>query len=54
MFGASVLERVFDYAWEPKHRMRLDWEPASFAASPEWTTNEVVLRQLADLARALR
>ena len=40
------------YAWEPKHMMRLDWEPASFAASPEWTTNEAVLRQLADLARA--
>jgi hypothetical protein len=39
------------YAWEPKHMMRLDWEPAAFAAAPEWTTNEVVLRQLADLAR---
>ncbi len=39
------------YAWEPKHMMRLDWEPAAFAASPEWTTNEVVLRQIAALAR---
>ncbi len=40
------------YAWEPKNMMRLDWEPAAFAASPEWTTNEAVLRQLADIARA--
>ena len=40
------------YAWEPKHMMRLDLEPASFAASPEWTTNEAVLRQLVGLARA--
>ena len=39
------------YAWAPKHMMRLDWEPAAFAAAPEWTTNEVVLRQIADLAR---
>ena len=39
------------YAWEPKHMMRLDWEPEAFAAAPEWTTNEVVLRQIADLAR---
>ena len=38
------------YAWEPKHMMRLDWEPAAFAAAPEWTTNEVELRQIADLA----
>jgi len=39
------------YAWDPKHMMRLDWEPAAFAAAPEWATNEVVLRQLADLAQ---
>jgi len=39
------------YAWEPKHMMRLDWEPAAFAAAPEWTSNEVVLRQIAALAR---
>jgi hypothetical protein len=39
------------YAFEPKHLMRLDWDPAAFAVAPEWTSNEVVLRQLADLAR---
>lgn len=39
------------YAWEPKHLLRLDWEPAAFATAPEWTTNEAVLRQLASIAR---
>lgn len=39
------------YAFEPKHMMRLDWEPAAFAAAPEWTTNEAVLAELAALAR---
>jgi hypothetical protein len=39
------------YAFEPKHMMRLDWDPAAFASAPEWTTNEVVLRQIAGLAR---
>jgi hypothetical protein len=39
------------YAFEPKHLMRLDWDPAAFAAAPEWTTNEVVLREIAALAR---
>jgi hypothetical protein len=39
------------YAFEPKHMMRLDWDPAAFAVAPEWTSNEVVLRQLARLAR---
>jgi hypothetical protein len=39
------------YAWEPKHLLRLYWEPAAFAAAPEWTTNEVVLLQLAGIAR---
>jgi hypothetical protein len=39
------------YAFEPKHLMRLDWDPAAFAAAPEWTTNEAVLRELVALAR---
>lgn len=39
------------YAWEPKHLLRLYWEPAAFAAAPEWTTNEVLLRQFAAIAR---
>jgi hypothetical protein len=39
------------YAFEPKHMMRLDWDAAAFAAAPEWTTNEPVLRELAALAR---
>jgi hypothetical protein len=42
---------VRHYAFEPKHLMRLDWDPAAFAAAPEWTTNEVVLREMAALAR---
>lgn len=39
------------YAFEPKHLMRLDWDPAAFRAAPEWTTNEAVLEELAELAR---
>jgi hypothetical protein len=39
------------YAFEPKHMMRLDWDPAAFAVAPEWTSNEAVLRQIAELAR---
>jgi hypothetical protein len=39
------------YAFEPKHLMRLDWDPAAFAAAPEWTTNERVLRELVAIAR---
>lgn len=35
------------YAFEPKHLMRLDWEPAAFRAAPEWTTNAAVLEELA-------
>jgi hypothetical protein len=40
-----------DYAFEPKHLMRLDWDPAAFRAAPAWRTNEAVLRDLADLTR---
>jgi hypothetical protein len=40
------------YAFEPKHLMRLDWDPAAFRAAPEWTTNEAVLAELAEIARA--
>lgn len=40
------------YAFEPKHLMRLDWDPAAFRAAPEWTTNEVVLSDLAAATRA--
>jgi hypothetical protein len=40
-----------DYAFEPKHLMRLDWDAAAFAAAPEWTSNEVLLRAMAELAR---
>ena len=39
------------YAFEPKHMMRLDWDPAAFEAAPEWTTNEAVLRELVAIAR---
>jgi hypothetical protein len=39
------------YAFEPKHLMRLDWEPAAFEAAPEWTTNEAELRELVAIAR---
>jgi hypothetical protein len=40
------------YAFEPKHLMRLDWDPAAFAAAPEWTTNEAVLGELVAIAQA--
>ncbi|RIK92982.1 MAG: hypothetical protein DCC71_24275 [Proteobacteria bacterium] len=42
---------VRHYAFEPKHMMRLDWDPDAFRAAPEWTTNEAVLREIAALAR---
>lgn len=42
---------VHHYAFEPKHLMRLDWDPAAFEAAPEWTTNETVLRELVAIAR---
>lgn len=35
------------YAFEPKHLMRLDWDPDAFRAAPEWTTNAAVLEELA-------
>ncbi|MCU0668539.1 MAG: hypothetical protein MUF70_04210 [Myxococcota bacterium] len=40
------------YAFEPKHLMRLDWDPAAFRAAPEWTSNEAVLAELAAVTRA--
>jgi hypothetical protein len=40
------------YAFEPKHLMRLDWDPEAFRAAPEWTTNEAVLSELASASRA--
>jgi hypothetical protein len=42
---------VQHYAFEPKHLMRLDWDPAAFARAPEWTTNAAVLDEMLAIAR---
>jgi len=42
---------VQHYAFEPKHLMRLDWDPADFARAPEWTTNAAVLDEMLAIAQ---